>query len=733
MDWLKRVLKSPKLRNSLGIIITAAILLELISIFQYHYTRNMLEDELDKRAENEMVMKAILIKGMLNTSEQMLKGHLWNVRDHLDDPEAAYSTLKPILDMHPDILSCGLAFRPNYYPSQGRLFEPFAQMVDGQVRTQQLSGPDHDYTTMEFYQEAKGDSAGHWSDPYVDYASDEGLITSFSMPVTDMKGEFACVLAMDLSLNWLSDTLNARHAYPSSFDLLLTEDGTLICRPNEAHPNGDDTEQVVRLINDSTIVSHVSPNGHIPYIDFTSENHHGDGRIYFHNMKGDPHWQLAVVCYDKEVYGKFDRMQTVVLLSMLGALLLLMFIILRFANNARKLHDATLSQERISSELRIASGLQMSMLPEGDTDDLKRDDVDIHGLLDPAVEVGGDLYDFLIRDEKLFFCIGDVSGKGVPSALVMAVVHALFSALTSTESDPARIMHSLNNAACRNNAANMFVTFFIGVLDLPTGRLRYCNAGHDVPVLMGKEVKMLPVEANVPIGVINDYKYSVQEIVLDDDTCLFLYTDGLTEAMDEQHRQFGIERMLEILSRNRQTDNISLEDLLHGMRLEVNKFVDGAAQSDDLTMMALRYTPNRDEKLAVESLSLKNDLKQVPELNRFVDGVMGKLPVDAPTVSKVKLAVEEAVVNAMNYAYPVGITGNIAVEAHYNQDVVKFVIIDSGKSFDPTKAAAVDTTLSAEDRPIGGLGIFLVRELMDSINYERVGGNNILTLTKRTK
>jgi len=109
------------------------------------------------------------------------------------------------------------------------------------------------------------------------------------------------------------------------------------------------------------------------------------------------------------------------------------------------------------------------------------------------------------------------------------------------------------------------------------------------------------------------------------------------------------------------------------------------------------------------------------------------LPVDAPTVSKVKLAVEEAVVNAMNYAYPVGITGNIAVEAHYNQDVVKFVIIDSGKSFDPTKAAAVDTTLSAEDRPIGGLGIFLVRELMDSINYERVGGNNILTLTKRTK
>lgn len=146
-----------------------------------------------------------------------------------------------------------------------------------------------------------------------------------------------------------------------------------------------------------------------------------------------------------------------------------------------------------------------------------------------ALEVGGDLYDYFIRDEKLFFCIGDVSGKGVPSSLVMAVVHALFNSLTQHESNPAHLMRSINVTACEGNKTNMFVTMFIGVLDLPTGRLRYCNAGHDAPLIIAHGVAPLSVKPNLPLGVFGDTNYTLQEEQLPQEATLLLYTDGLTE------------------------------------------------------------------------------------------------------------------------------------------------------------------------------------------------------------
>lgn len=733
MNWLRKIIQSPKIRNSLGVIIIAAMLLELISAVQYFYSHRVVERELEHRAETELTMKAILIKGMLNRSEQLLYDYSWDIVHSLEHPDSVGSELTFLVNANRDILSAGVAFVPNYYPSKGYWFELFAEVEQEETLLRQIANESHDYTQMEFYNSAIQTGKPNWTDPYIDslnYSNGNMLITTHSMPIHDVKGNMACVFAIDVSLDWLGDTLNARHAYPSSFDLLLTESGGLICKPNEHHVNAGDVDFVHQLINDSSMVIRKSKSGRSKIIDFISPNDGDKGYIFYVNMKGDPQWQLAVVCYDNEVYGTLNHMRRMLLLSMFAALGLLGLIVYRFARNERKLQSARNERERISSELRIARGLQMSMIPDDNLDLLNRTNVEIFGLLEPAVEVGGDLYDFLIRDEKLFFCIGDVSGKGIPSALVMAVVHSLFQGLAPRESDPAHIMQTLNYSACRHNKQNMFVTLFIGVLDLPTGRLRYCNAGHDVPVLIDDETRMLPVDANLPIGVLDDFKYTLQETILKDGQDIFLYTDGLTEAMNKNHCQFGEQRMLDVLTRCKKVKELTPNQLLHKVRDEVNAFVGGAQQSDDLTMLVIRYTPNRDEDLTIKSLTLKNDLKQVPELNQFVALISNEMNIDAALATQIKLAVEEAVVNVMDYAYPVGTQGDITIDAHYNRRMVKFIITDSGKSFDPTKGGSVDTTLSAEDRPIGGLGIFLVRKLMDSINYERVDGKNILTLTK---
>ena len=738
LDWLSRILKSPKLRSGLSIIVTAAVLLELIAAGQYLYTHHVLERELEHRAETELTLKAIIIKGTLNKTEQLLKDYSWDFIDDLSIPDSVYSELSFLVNTNPDVLSAGMAFVPNYYPDKGYWFEPFAKMVNGVPETRQLGGASHDYTQLEFYTIPMTTNQPHWADPYIDVTAvasrdNDSLITTRSMPIVDNRGKVAGVFAVDVSLKWLSDTLNARHAYPSSFDLLLTEKGDLVCKPSFPHVNAEDAGLVHRLINDSTVARRKSASGHSTIIEFRSVNDGDKGYIFYANMKGRPHWQLAVVCYDKEVYGALWRMRRLLMFSMLAAVALLGLIIYRTARSERRLRTAAIEQERIGGELRIARNLQMSMQPVKYPAFPDRTDVDVRGLLMPAREVGGDLYDFFIRDEKLFFAIGDVSGKGVPSALVMAIAHALFYSTSTHESNPAHIMRALNMTASRNNGSNMFITFFIGVLDLPTGRMRYCNAGHNAPLVIGRQIDMLPVEANLPLGIIEDFQYECQEIILDPGTSLLLYTDGLTEAMDREHNQFGLQRAVDAMAPYCGAMDASLEQMLETLRGQVGAFVGDAEQSDDLTLLLMRYTPVSEAVVSQESITLSNDLSHVTDLNSFVMSFLGRMKVSDTLSNQIKLAVEEAVVNVMDYAYLPGTHGDIVVVAAYDGAFLKFVITDMGKPFDPTEGGRVDTTLSAEERPIGGLGIFLVRELMDSINYERIDGKNILTLKKKYK
>jgi sigma-B regulation protein RsbU (phosphoserine phosphatase) len=360
-----------------------------------------------------------------------------------------------------------------------------------------------------------------------------------------------------------------------------------------------------------------------------------------------------------------------------------------------------------------------------------RKDIDLYGWLEAAKEVDGDLYDFFIRDEKLFFCIGDVSGKGIPASLVMAVVHSLFRTQAAHQTNPSAIMQNINEYSCQRNEAGMFVTFFVGVLDLPTGRLRYCNAGHDCPLIIGKDgVRLLQAKANLALAVM-DYLYTTQEDLLEPGDTLFLYTDGLTEAMNLKHQQFTLKRVKEALEESRISQRTTPKEVVEDIVAKVNHFVQGAQQSDDLTLLAMHYTPQDEEVLLNRRLTLKNNVKLVKELNAFMKSVNQELQLDKSLSMKLMLGVEEAVVNVMDYAYPNGIEGEVSIDVKATPDQLKYTITDRGMAFAPTEVMKADTTLSVEDRPIGGLGIFLVRNLMDSINYERVDGKNVLTMWKK--
>ena len=347
---------------------------------------------------------------------------------------------------------------------------------------------------------------------------------------------------------------------------------------------------------------------------------------------------------------------------------------------------------------------------------MDRLDLNIYGIVDPAKEIGGDLYDFYVRHNKLFFCIGDVSGKGVPAALVMAMTRSLFRSITSHEEDPAVIMQKMNKAIVDQNTQNMFLTLFLGVLDCETGALGYCNAGHNAPVAISDEglaISELEVVPNLPLGIEPEFVFTAQEMQLQHGDTLFLYTDGLTEAENTRHELFGEDRMMQAL-KDEKMQGLSPRHMVERMKTMVEDYREGADQSDDLTMLVVRYqTP---------ALIMRNDIEQIPTLAEWIEGLGVPEELNMP----INLALEEVVSNVMLYAYPHS-SGRVIVE---HTAPMVFTITDSGIPFDPTKQKEADITLSAEERQIGGLGIHLVRQIMDEVIYERIEDKNVLTLIK---
>ena len=624
-----------------------------------------------------------------------------------------------------------------------------------------------------------------WTEPYMDLdvaTNTSEMVTSYCQTLTDKQGQMIGIINVSLSLNWLSQTISAVKPYPNSYSIMIGRGGTYFVHP--------DTTKITR----QTIFTQTleQPDTAMTALGYAMQhgeegmkhmNIGGKDSYVFYKPLGQTGCSMAIVCPESDIFSGFDRLRRTIMTIVTVGLLLMLYLFIRIITRELKplrrlakeaetiasgqfdavlpdfqrtdeigqlshsfgnmqqslvkyieeLKDTTAQKASIESDLRIASDIQMGMLPEKFPTRDDRDDVQLFASLTPAKEVGGDLFDFYFRDEKLFFCIGDVSGKGVPASLFMAVTRSTFRTVSAHESMPDGIVTTMNKAIADMNKTHMFVTLFVGVLDLPTGRLHYCNAGHDAPLLVGAGVGELPCDSNIPVGFMPTWKYSLQETQIFTGTTIFLFTDGLTEAMDANNEQFQMERVNDVATQALSLQQQEPRQFIARMTEAVHQFVGDAEQSDDLTMMAIQYIRQQSDVRMRKSLVLPCDLQEVPLLNDFVEEVCQGVGFDELLTMSIKVAVEEAVVNVMKYAYPPGQQRDVTIEAASNEVCLKFTIIDCGKPFDPTVQSEVDTTLSAKERKIGGLGIHIIRQNMDSINYERIDNLNVLTLRKKIK
>ena len=570
-------------RSGVLVLLTAAILMEVGSAVQYYFARNGIRDEVRQRAASEMQVKNLEIQQVVSRVETAVGNLHWALEQSIAHPDSVYPIMRRIMEKNPDLTGCAIAFLPDYYPSKGYWYEPYVFRDKDILENKQIGSAEHNYLEMSWFIDGLGDNDGLWTEPYIDSAGSEGMVCTYTIPLRDNSGRTVAVFAADVSLDWLGDLFEQKaeiqtYLFSHAGRVMVCPDSTLVMRIT--------LEETARLHQD-TMAAHLNEAVQGGKQGSTNVKYNGEKYyIHYSPVGGNTGWSMALFFPDKEIYRGLHRVSQLLLISMLLGLLLLAFIMWRTFRGIQKLGEVSAEKERIGSELKIARDIQQGMLPKTFPPYPDCEEVAIYGSLVPAKEVGGDLYDFQILDGHLLFCVGDVSGKGVPASLMMAVTRSLFRTVCARTTHPEEIMNQMNTAMSEMNENSIFVTFFIGNLDLKTGMLSYSNAAHCPPVLVNETISTLQMDSNIPLGVM-EWDYTRQEIHVGLDSVIFLYTDGLTEAENTTHSQFGEARMLAELEK---MSRATPRELIDHISEAVQVFESGTEQSDDLTMLAIRYT-----------------------------------------------------------------------------------------------------------------------------------------------
>jgi len=393
----------------------------------------------------------------------------------------------------------------------------------------------------------------------------------------------------------------------------------------------------------------------------------------------------------------------------------------RFSENLRQ---ETAAKERMESELRIARDIQISSLPRTFPD---RTEFDLFASMDPAKEVGGDFYDFFFVDDDTFFlAVGDVSGKGVPAALFMMTVKTLLKTEALRAIPPDEILRRVNRLICPDNSSFMFVTIVCATLNVKTGDVWFGNAGHNPPLVSSGtgSADYLELPPSPVLGIMEDAVFTSEHLTLGAGGTLFFYTDGVTEAVNAQDEFYSDERLKEALVG---LAGESMRQTVGSIRENVRQFVSSTAQFDDITMLALRLKSTTLRGLA--HLVVPAELDSLDRINETISACAAKLPGVRERKADLELAVEEVMTNIIFHAYS-DCSGTVQIDCMRDDDADAFIVefTDEGVPFDVL--ALPDPVLAADiaEREIGGLGVYLVKQLMDSVEYRNDGGRNILTL-----
>lgn len=681
------------------------------------------------------------------------------------DETAAARLLGIMIESDPVIKGGCMAYLPERISGNAGEWMVYAHRTASGIESSQLGNTDYAYTSQPWFTDPIASGNPTWSKPYVDKGGGNCLMTTYSIPLKDDSGTIYAVITADVALEYLEKEIEELRPYPDSRSLLLTADGAVL----EANP-ADTTDRMSRLIAETshqlTTSSHADGDMDV------------DGCQYIacYSRISGPDIIIATVTPYKSVLSTIMQLK-LPLMIIIGCGFLLLLAGIRFViiyatrplnslchaaieigrgdfttplppagpyADLGRLRDAmshmtesiqhyiatiadnARSMERIESELDIARRIQQGMLPRQWQAEDEDTGIKIGALLHPAREVSGDMYDYVYADGLLYFIVADVSDKGVPASLVMASVHSLFRFMAERRLSPKEMLDGINRHLCEGNPQNMFVTIITGVIDTASCRLTIANAGHNPPLLIDSDgIRYLHLAPGLPVGVTDMVDYSQTELPFSSCDSIVLYTDGLTEAEDASGNPYGEDRLLSQLRHTHEAACCPPSELVTDIYDDVAHYT-SRPLADDITIVCISNTASH--------ISLGYDISEISRLADFVQHTADNAGWSTALTQKVNLVLEEAVSNIINYSDTPLPGSDIDVTVVCNPDSVRLHIADSGEPFDPIASASeVDTAMSAEERPVGGLGLFLIRKIADSAHYQYTDNKNNLLLYLKTR
>ena len=705
-------------RLTYHIMAVVLVMMVIIAGVVYFAVREYMLAEAQDRHLSIMLEHYQDMRRRLSEVYMAVENNVYNIERDLDRPDQMFDHMNRIVSQNGSVASCALVFKEYYYPSKGRLFIPFARRDDADsVRVTRVDSTYHsEFSDIWVKEQMQKDESG-WTKPYYEsemFAAGQKrrLLATYGVPIHNSDGAPVAMICADLALEELSDSIMAdvnkmvkdfeqgqRH---HSYFFIVDRNGTFIMHPDE--------ERITKNLEKE--------------VGYEMKTHRGtcvtkiDGVESMMTYRGvhPVGWVMVFVTPLDAIQSNAKRLNIIILAVMLLGLLAISFICRR---QIKGIADPVAMQKaNLEHELKIANNIQMALLPQSLPE---HSNIGLHASLTPARDVGGDLYDFFLRDNRLFFCIGDVSGKGVPAALLMAVMKSMFRSEAHRADSAAEIVGTMNHNLCEEYTGGDFVSMFVGILDLNSGHLDYCNAGHEQPIVAGQPLAVIP---NLPVGAISDWNYEGQQTQLKPGDLLFLYTDGFSEAKNGAGELLGRKRVQQ-LAREHATD--TARQLVELMETEVHRHAGDAEQNDDITMLAIKWQPNPHLlTFSPSHLSMRASMDDISCIEPFITHVAKQAGTEGREAKRLRLAVEEAVANIINH----GQATTIKLQAMTDDNQLVLTIDDDGQPFDPTADSATDFSVPADERPPGGLGIMFLHEMTDGLEYQRIDGHNVLKIVK---
>ncbi len=783
MRWIK---KSLFLKLALLIVASSGVVLAIVMVVSnYNLRKRVIENQkkyysaLSLQAAHDINLRFFEAKTVVDKAVLVFKSKAITRAGSLN-------ILRNVVRENPMIGGSAIALAPNQNFAEAGFQMLYAWRENDSIKSANRISPEEDYKS-DWFKLPFTQKKEVWTNPYIDTDINKMMVT-YSTPVI-VNGEVIAILTCDLILDQVEQLLSSLELGHEGAPVLVTNEGQIILYPRKEWILKETIASIGLKLKDAANrktmeeLSEYLIKNKSGFFRFKSINSDDMVWLYFNTISLSD-WRIGFIIPESSLLNPvYDLNKKMFLIAVLGILALLIpaFFVshsitrpLKALCNAadhlavgdfdtslpkikntdeigRLVHDfdrmrvdlkayiktlasTTAEKEKIASELSIAREIQHGILPKLFPPFPKYSGLDIFATLDSAKEVGGDLYDFaLLNNNKLYISIGDVSGKGVPASLFMAVGKTLLKSTIQTINDPAKALHIVNNELSENNDACMFITLFCGILDLETNELLFANAGHNPPIIVqGENSHFIQPAAAPPVGALADINFKNETLPLPKDSMFLLYTDGVTEAMNESKQLFGDNTLLQLM----QTEKFhTAEKCIATIKSQVKEFVGKAEQSDDITMLCIlnkNYKTIESEKEKFEtSIVFTNSKAEFQRIASWLEDLADKLKWPQPFLIQLNLALEEWIVNVISYAFTDNDIHEIEVTLIQQNNTVTLQVTDDGKLFDPTIYDRADTTSSVDERKIGGLGIHFIRNNVEKFNYERKGNLNVVRMIKK--